>query len=487
MPEVIHSTHTYAGEPVHCKNSAKNIAMSSPTIENVPEVGVQADRVKSVGDKFIKRFNVQPHFFARAPGRVNLIGEHIDYCGYAVFPMAVEQDIIIAVSTNTDGKLNLTNADGQYQDFTCDINSFEISADGPSWYKYALCGVVGVKDEGGIGGDLSGLNMALIGTIPPSSGLSSSSALVCASALAVSYAHNLSLSKNQLAEICARSERHIGTQGGGMDQAISFLATAGSANVIEFNPLRASPVTLPLGARFVVANSLAPMNKAASSHYNCRVMECRLATQIMAKKNGLKWQDYRKFVDLQKNLGKSLPEMIELVRKTFHRGVYTKEEICGLLETTETEIDQVTLSENTRNIQEFNLYGRAHHVFSEAHRVWEFKLVCESKPGKGRNALSELGLLMKESHESCRVDYECSHPKLDKLVELSKDLALGARLTGAGWGGCIVALVHEDNVDNYIKMLKKEYFTQQDTTKDRELNTYLFSTQPGSGACIYKP
>ncbi|CAL4226099.1 unnamed protein product, partial [Meganyctiphanes norvegica] len=460
--------------------------MSSPSVENVPMFGVQAERVRSVNEKFIKRFKGQPQFFARAPGRVNLIGEHIDYCGYAVFPMAVEQDIIIAVSTNSDGKLNLTNADGNYQDFTCDINSFEISSDAPSWYKYVMCGIIGIKDEGGLQKPLTGLDMSLIGTIPPSSGLSSSSALVCASALAVSHAHNLNLSKKELAEICARSERHIGTQGGGMDQAISFLATAGSANVIEFNPLRASPVTLPSGAQFVVANSLAPMNKAASSHYNCRVMECRLATQIMAKQNGLKWQEYRKFIDLQKSLGKSLPEMIELVRSTFHGGVYTKEEICGLLETTVDELDQITLSENTRNIQEFNLYGRAHHVFSEAHRVWEFKLVSESKTEKGRDVLSELGVLMKESHESCRVDYECSHPKLDSLVELSKDLAFGARLTGAGWGGCMVALVHEDKVDDYLAMLKKEYFSKEDAAKNREIHTYLFSTQPGSGACIYK-
>lgn len=90
-----------------------------------------------------------------------------------------------------------------------------------------LCGVQGIKEEGGLSGPFIGLNLAVSGNIPPSSGLSSSSALVCASALSMSHSHGLSLSLENLAEICARCERHIGTQGGGMDQAISFLATKG--------------------------------------------------------------------------------------------------------------------------------------------------------------------------------------------------------------------------------------------------------------------
>lgn len=102
-----------------------------------------------------------------------------------------------------------------------------ISKDKPAWFNYVLCGVQGIKEEGGLSGPFIGLNLAVSGNIPPSSGLSSSSALVCASALSMSHAHGLSLSLENLAEICARCERHIGTQGGGMDQAISFLATKG--------------------------------------------------------------------------------------------------------------------------------------------------------------------------------------------------------------------------------------------------------------------
>lgn len=453
-----------------------------PPIQKVPTEGVQAQRLRCLKEKFTAEFSSTPQFCARAPGRVNVIGEHVDYCGYAVFPMAIELDILIAVGTNTTGKLNLLNFNDTYPKFSCDINNFEIDKSSPTWFSYVLCGVQGIREDGGRSDPFTGLNMVVSGNIPPSSGLSSSSALVCASAMAVAHAHDLSLGKNDLAEICACCERHVGTQGGGMDQAISFLATAGTARVIEFNPLRSTPVNLPSGASFVVANSLAPMNKAANSYYNCRVMECRLACQIMAKQAGLAWKEYQRLGQLQKVLGKSLPEMMTLVSRTFESRPYSKKEICELLSTSAEELDKATLSENTRHIQEFKLHDRAQHVFSEAHRVWEFKRICD---GKGERALEELGKLMEESHKSTKLLYECSHPKLDKLVDISEGVALGARLTGAGWGGCMVAMVKEEKVEEYKKLLIKEYYSQEPAAKDKDINLVLFNSQPSPGACIY--
>ncbi|KAK7076823.1 N-acetylgalactosamine kinase [Halocaridina rubra] len=454
-----------------------------PPIQARPAEGFQSSRLNSLVEKFASEYSSNPQFCARAPGRVNLIGEHVDYCGYAVFPMAIDLDILIAVETNITGKLNLVNVEDKYPSFSCDINNVEIDKSCPNWFNYVLCGVQGIKEEGGIQGLLTGLNIAVSGNIPPSSGLSSSSALVCASALAVAHVHNLSISKDDFAEICARCERHVGTQGGGMDQAISFLATSGSARLIEFNPLKSTPVTLPHGAAFVVANSLAPMNKAATSHYNCRVMECRIACQIMAKKVGLAWKEYQRLGELQKVLGKSLPEMMTFVSRTFESRPYTKAEICELLSTTEEELDKCTLSENTRHIQEFKLHDRAQHVFSEAHRVWEFKRICDSK---SESALQDLGKLMQESHNSTKLLYECSHPKLDTLVDLSKSLSLGARLTGAGWGGCMVAMVKEEDAEEYKQHLIKEFYSKEPSVNGKEINSVLFSSLPSPGACIYR-
>lgn len=147
------------------------------------------------------------HYF-----RVNLIGEHVDYCGYSVCPMALDQDIFLAVSIEDDSKLNLYNLDKQFEEFQCDLYSpewvvyFKISflaydntlsritiGDGaPKWYQYFLCGVKGVFDVLPKGSKLKGMNIVAKGSIPQSAGLSSSSALVSAAALATSYANNVS-------------------------------------------------------------------------------------------------------------------------------------------------------------------------------------------------------------------------------------------------------------------------------------------------------
>lgn len=96
--------------------------------------------------------------------------------------------------------------------------------------------------------------------------------------------------------------------------------------------------------------------------------------------------------------------------------------------------------------------------------------------------LATLGRLMTDSHESLRDLYECSHPQLDRLVELSRELTFGARLTGAGWGGCAVALVPQENLDKYMKTLKEKYYAEH---KPKEINSVLFATSPKAGACIF--
>lgn len=119
----------------------------------------------------------------------------------------------------------------------------------------------------------------------------------------------------------------------------------------------------------------------------------------------------------------------------------------------------------------------------EALRVYKFHEKCNNKENE-EIVLSELGRLMTESHQSLRDYYECSHPQLDRLVELSLSKALGARLTGAGWGGCIVALLFPENVDGYISLLKTEYYRELGVGENVE--SYIFVTAPNAGACIYK-
>ena len=184
------------------------------------------------------------------------------------------------------------------------------------------------------------------------------------------------LSRSDLAQLCAESERFVGTQGGGMDQAACLLSSQGAAQLIHFNPLCCEPVTLPPGAAFVVASSLQTMNKAATSDFNCRVVECRLACHILNKQNGIPRQEVATLAKLHTRLGKTLQEMLGMVYKTFHEGPYTLQEVSDLLEMPCESVKAELLSDNTRHLEAFMLRKRAEHVFSEALRVERFKEIC---------------------------------------------------------------------------------------------------------------
>jgi len=444
------------------------------------------ERAGRVNSEFFSVYKKKPEFNVRVPGRVNLIGEHIDYCGYGVCPMALDQDIFMAVGTDNSKTLTLYNTDRKFEEFNCPLDQVEITLDGtaPKWYQYFLCGIKGILEilsEDQLH-NVKGLQVVVSGTVPQSAGLSSSSALVSAAALAASHAFNLSLQKEELANICAASERYIGTQGGGMDQAIAFLATEGCAKHIQFNPLRSTDVKLPSGATFVIAHSLAKLNKAATGDYNSRVVECRLAAQIIAHRKQLDWTTIKTLGQLQQTLGLTLDEMIALTNDILKETSYSREDVIRELNSTSSLVGAVSLTPNTRDTQSFKLYQRALHVFNEARRVEKFHEVCKNLSG-GEDTLVILGNLMRQSHESLRDLYECSHPQLDRLVDLAKVFTLGTRLTGAGWGGCTVSLVPPENVDKFIEFLIEEFYKPLGVKDGFE--SIVFTTAPKGGACVY--
>lgn len=440
------------------------------------------DRLQALKSAFENKYGASPQFYACAPGRVNLIGEHIDYCGYSVLPMAIEQNILAAVSVNKSGTIQLANTNPLYKVFCVSCSEdFTIDRENPKWYYYFLCGVKGIQQHCGIT-DLAGMSCVVDGTVPPSSGLSSSSALVCCAGLVTMEANQKSLTKVALAEICAKCERYIGTEGGGMDQSISFLAESGKAKLIEFQPLRATDVKLPAGAVFVISNCCVEMNKAASSHFNIRVVECRIATKMLAKARGLDGRSLVKLAQVQTELESSLEEMEALVEEVLHPEPYSREEVCKVLGISTEQLCSKLLSANTQHVTHFRLYQRAKHVYSEARRVLQFKHVCDSEPA---DALRLLGDLMNQSHSSCRDLYECSCPELDRLVELClKSGAVGSRLTGAGWGGCAVSMVPVEKVDGFLKAVREGFYLNDPRRAAMEKQS-LFVTKPGGGAAIF--
>ncbi|KAI8115601.1 hypothetical protein FF38_00459 [Lucilia cuprina] len=465
------------------------------------------DRLQELREFYVKEFSQEPQFFVRVPGRVNIIGEHVDYCGYPVLPMAIDQCILLAVGYDENSpNLQLKNIEQtKYADYTCDVSNIKIDLPkngGPEWYKYYLCGVKGIYETLTIANKHYGMTIALSGNIPPGSGVSSSSALVSSSVLATAAIYKIKLDRKRLASISAVCERYIGTQGGGMDQAIAYLAKEGCAQFIEFHPeLKATPLQLPDGACFVVANSLAEINKAATSDFNERVVECRLGCRLIAfYKNFENWRQFLRFIDLQEALGCSLKDMENYALEFVNKDIYKRSELCNIFQIDDQTFQREFLTCNTQHMQEFKLKQRTLHVIQESLRVRTFRSLCEQKPANGVHCngnsdshnviISKLSQLMRQSHESLKTLYECSHPDLDRLVKISDECDIGARLTGAGWGGCIVALCDSvESSQKYISTLKEKYFAllpphilEQHAHNDFE--SVVFATCPRDGAEI---
>ncbi|XP_047622355.1 N-acetylgalactosamine kinase isoform X6 [Phacochoerus africanus] len=151
-------------------------------------------RLLKLKEMFNSKFGSIPKFYVRAPGRVNIIGEHIDYCGYSVLPMAVEQDMLIAVEPVKTHTLQLANTNPLYPDFSTSADNIQIDKTKPLWHNYFLCGFKGIQEHFGLS-NLIGMNCLVDGNIPPSSGLSSSSALVCCAGLVTLTVLGMNLSK----------------------------------------------------------------------------------------------------------------------------------------------------------------------------------------------------------------------------------------------------------------------------------------------------
>lgn len=364
-----------------------------------------------------------------------------------------------------------------------ELDNYKIDVSKLNWYHYVLCGHKGVVSEESLT-DYPGLELMIDGNVPKAAGMSSSSALVCASGLASAVGNSTSTERFKMAETCARCERFIGTQGGGMDQSISFLAEKGKAKLIGFNPLTVDDVALPQEAVFVIANSRVTSEKAMTSHFNVRVAECKIATQVLAKLTGVDGSSLTKLCELQHKLGASLEQMTELCDEHLTQNSYTAQQICSIIKMDERNLREVYLTTNTRDVNSFKLHQRAKHVFSEAGRVERFRAVCEASNDEDEEkVLAELGRLMNESHASCRDLYECSCPQLDRLTQLCRDAgAFGSRMTGAGWGGCTVSLLRKTHLHCFLANITKQYYSDVDA---HLISSLLFATAPSAGAAVY--
>ncbi|KAK9371293.1 ribosomal protein S5 domain 2-type protein [Lipomyces kononenkoae] len=513
-----------------------------PEVSSLSEIYVSSDqsgRYRTLFDEFDHYYGKAPEFVSRSPGRVNLIGEHIDYCYFSVLPMAIEQDIVVLVCTNDSGTINLINSNAKFgpESFVMSAadddnnigNVVSIDRSLTTWTNYFKCGLLVAHQYLAIVIKRRhvapvGMDVLVDGTVPAAAGLSSSAAFICAAALATLRANGVTtVSKEELAKMAIVSERHLGVYSGGMDQSASVFGKRDHALYVQFQPkLKCTPFKFPKTDRpltFLIANSLVKANKheTAPVNYNLRVVEVSIAAEILAHKYsvaipqdsgigmGTLWgfmeAYYKEYEGAGARRGQAwdgevvegmrrLHTMTGLARTVFvQTDGYTAAEAAEELGMTVDELHERFLSKTPVRFEKLQLHGRAVHVYEEALRVLQYlRLLLEPGVDSDSDKLfHDLGQLMNQSHESLRGLFNCSCPELDEICAIARRTgSYGSRLTGAGFGGCSVHLVASDKVQEVKDALIENYYRVKfPGIADDALEEALVVSKPGIGSLVY--
>ncbi len=380
---------------------------------------------KFVEEKFVEKFGEAPSIVVQAPGRVNLIGEHTDYNDGFVLPMAIDRSVVIALRPRADKEIHVTALDiGETAVF--DLNN--LKNEGNSWVEY-LKGMAWAMQNAGY--SLNGWEGAFSGNVPRGAGLSSSAALEMATAKAFHAVSEFEWQPAEMAKLGQITEnKWVGVNSGIMDQMISASGQEGSALLIDCRSLQSELVPLPHAVdgskTAVVILDSATRHTHVDSGYNDRREQCEQAA---------------KYFEVKALRDVSITEFLE----------------------TGDGLEDVT-------------YRRAKHVVTE-----NLRTLNAAKSMKNADA-ELLGQLMNESHISMRDDFEISTKELDAMVNIaqSQDGCFGARMTGGGFGGCAVALVHEAHVDEFVTAVAKQYEEQTN------IKPNIYVCHPSAGASQIK-
>lgn len=355
--------------------------------------------------QFESAFNQQALESYFCPGRVNLIGEHIDYNGGLVMPCAINFGTWMLLAPNEDNVFRFRSVNFEE---TYDIGvqpSYEKT--GREWYNYPL----GVLHHFVIDGkQVKGLDVLYFGNVPIGSGLSSSASIEIATAFAFNQYFKTGYSKLELVKMAKSVENNfIGLSSGIMDQFAVAFGEANKALMLNCDTLEYQAVDAHLGNNVLAVINTNKPRKLAESKYNERVEECQQALKALQQELNISY-------------------------------------LC--------DIDADTFAKYQHLITDATVLKRARHVIEENDRV---KLAAKALASYD---LAEFGRLMYASHHSLQHDYEVSGIELDTAVEYSKtdSNVIGARMTGAGFGGCAIAIVNADAFEQYSKNLI-EYYT----------------------------
>jgi galactokinase len=353
--------------------------------------------MSQIEKKFLETFGVEPDLVAAAPGRVNLIGEHIDYSDGFVLPFAIKDRTLVAARKRGDTTVRIASAQRRNKIVTLDIGTVKPGLKG-EWERYAL-GVLwalGVKE---------GVDLLIDGHVPLGAGLSSSAALECSVATAMNHLFDLGFSLEELARLTQKAEnQYVGVPCGIMDQSVSLMATQGSALLLDCRDLTTKNI---------------PFDVASSG------LELLI-------------------IDTQAH--HALTDGGYAERRASCESVVAKLGITSLRELTMEHL------EKSRGLLTDTEFVRARHAVTEMKRV----LDCVQALGESNFEL--VGQLINQSHASLRDDYTVSCPELDTAVDAALAAgALGSRMVGGGFGGSAIALIQAGKTTETIKAIEKAF------------------------------
>ena len=353
--------------------------------------------MSQIEKKFLETFGAEPDLVAAAPGRVNLIGEHIDYSDGFVLPFAIKDRTLVAARKRGDSTVRIASAQRRNKIVTVDISTVKPGLKG-EWERYAL-GVLwalGVKE---------GVDLLIDGHVPLGAGLSSSAALECSVATAMNHLFDLGFNLEELARLTQKAEnQYVGVPCGIMDQSVSLMATQGSALLLDCRDLTTKNI---------------PFDVASSG------LELLI-------------------IDTQAH--HALTDGGYAERRASCESVVAK---LGISSLRELSMEQL---ENSRGLLTETEFVRARHA------VTEMKRVLECVEALSNSDFAKVGQLINQSHASLRDDYTVSCPELDTAVEAALAAgALGSRMVGGGFGGSAIALIQASKTTETIKAVEKAF------------------------------
>jgi len=472
----------------------------------------------------------------RAPGRLNIMGRHVDSQGGHTNLMAIDKDLYLVVGVRNDRQVMLHNLNArEMPERRFDTDDVIANYDGGDWLNFVDSDHIRGRAREANGDwsqyvtapvarfqtkypniSLKGLNIVAAGNIPMAAGLSSSSAVVVAVAEAIAYINDIDITPEQFVELCGEGEWYVGTRGGSADHAAMKFAKIGKVIHAGFHPFSLlDEVPFPQDYEFLVCNSHYKAHKTGGARdtFNHRIA-CYYISRDIFKQKFPQYADQVGHVrDINvRNLGVSYPELLEMLLKI--PAMISREELNSILS---NEQIKKYLGTHSAEFKEYPL--RAVLIFGLAE--CERSRTCPELLIGGR--MREFGKLMNVSHDGDRVSkwnngqftpftvdysdagliklidrarkntpgselifqpggYGCSIPEIDHMVDiaLSQDYVLGAQMLGAGLGGCMAVLLHKDNADRAIDLLAREYY------EPAGFSTEIYRCKPVAGSRVVR-